>query len=476
MQYSIWFYLLVVFGSVLIAGGTAWLIARKHHINRLRQELKRPFEELRYTPTSKLPPELAILSGLSVWDTAYLLSHVNPNVLKGMDWADGKDPTSFHEMILQAETRYSGFLGPEKTMNIQLAKLQGAVGEFEADTYHKAAGFDVVLPNTTTQRGWDRLYNQDPVQIKTVSSLRNVREHFTKYPEKPCLVNEELGDKLIDDPNINVVYWSEDINYEELPPYTAVIGKHTVEEVRENMGETIGALGATPFLDYFPWITTAFSIRREAPVLMQGKLDLLTFAEHVGGDVVTRVGGAYAGKEMGELIGETIAGKPGAMVGQAVGAIAGIAVGMKTGRWFKERYLRAARERYITALKEVGRCSTQAIEATQQDLVYKKADALTSAPKSNIFKRVFWPEANDIVYSELRNRYNSSIRKTKQLLKIVNELIRKGGESELVEAGRLVAFGEIQVYHPALNEPMKELGSAHDGLKKEMEKLGLLWK
>lgn len=477
MQFGIWFYVLISVSSSLVVSLAAWLIVRQRHTNRLRQELERPFEELNRTPKSKLPPELAILSGLSTWDAFFSISNLNPDVLKAIDLSSSKDLSSLYNQILFALDKkhfqylYKSKRGRDKVFD----RLKGFVGEEESHRYHEERGWNVEPAEKSNQPEWDAKYDGAEVQIKTLKpeSAGKVREHFKKSPHTPVSGNEELESEFQNDPNINLVRESEIISYEGLPPNTVVIRSLSEEGASEHLHETLGDLASIGYFHGIPIMTAGFSLSREASLWMQGKTDIRMVSEHVGVDVVARASGAKVGGSVGAIIGDYIGGKPGAMAGSSLGAIAGMILSRQAGGWFKGRHLRAAQERYIAALKKAGISSPEAIEYMLYGLSYKKTEYVATASKSNIFKRIFWPDTNDILFGEIKARYNSSIKQTRLLLKRVNKLLKEDNENGAIEAGKLVVFGGIQINHPPLNECVGELISAHDDILMEMRKLGL---
>lgn len=446
----------IIVAGILMIGCISWLVARKYHVSKLHKRLGMPLvsSERGIESKSKIPPELLPIAGISAYDAAYSLSNLDPRVLAAMNFSTKGGLPSFHDQLLHAELKYSGWFESAQTIEGRLNRLEGYVAEKYVAFHLSKQGHIIDFPPTPNQPGYDLWVDGSPVQVKNTLYPSEVHEHLQNYPDIPVFVNSELADQFLSNPDVTVDF--------EL----------SHQEIAERTSETIEDITSIGYSPWIPYVTLALSSFKEGSLLMKGATDPVTVAEHITVDTTTRWAGAWAGAELGALIGSFAGGPIGAGVGGVLGALSGVTMGRSIGNGIKERHLRRAQEEYKTALIEAGYALPVALKAKHHALLKKHKKIQYNVQKSNFLKRIFWPSANDLIYYELNRRYKALINGTQRLSEKIVHLLEKD-ESNKLKTGQLaVEYGITEIFHPTLKKAIYRVVVAYRRLQEEMAKLG----
>ncbi len=138
-------------------------------------------------------PELLMISAATVGEILYTAASVDPRVLTAVDFARAADVSDILSFVAQALEMQEL---PDGSRQGEYNRLSGYVAERVVAIELAARGHQVEFPDKANQPGFDLLVDGEPFQIKSVSGLSNLHEHFDKYPDIPVFANEELFDKV----------------------------------------------------------------------------------------------------------------------------------------------------------------------------------------------------------------------------------------------------------------------------------------
>lgn len=129
--------------------------------------------------------------GLTAAEMLYHAASIDPRVLAAADFwrtADISNQLEFatHAMefaVRGADIALRGFTAEQLVLGNLIAQ-----------------GHHVILPDSSSNPGFDLIVNGQEVQVKCGESLSLLREHFEKYPDVPVIANAELVAKVSDEP------------------------------------------------------------------------------------------------------------------------------------------------------------------------------------------------------------------------------------------------------------------------------------
>jgi gas vesicle protein len=257
--------------------------------------------------------------GESAWFGAEMMRNlfaVDENVYETLSHLAGrqlKTISDLREYIDNWSQNWDGGLS-EKAYNV----IEGHIAEQIVADHLRGLGHHVVLPDTSTQSGYDLIVDGIPVNVKNVADMSSVYEHFQKYPDIPVIVNydvQNLPDYAVPIDSSNwvdqILNWS--------PEHPILVDNAlSSETVNEHTHQAIdGIMGNIDF--HIPFITVALSSIREIELLYKGHTDILTSAKNIGLDTLGIGVGGYSGAIIGNFI------FPG--IGTVLGALSGGYIG-----------------------------------------------------------------------------------------------------------------------------------------------------
>lgn len=245
-----------------------------------------------------------------------------------------------------------------------LRSLRGYVGEYEAADLLTRAGLTVEWPEAANQAGYDLIAGGAAVNVKVRADADSLQEHFSRYPDIPVVVNEDMvglpegairfnpGTGL--DPDLligeNVVVVAEGLllaDVQETVTAGLVDNADPLDDTFEVLAPGLGAL-----------IVGVRSAAREGRLASRGDTEWTRAAKNIAVDVGTRGGGTLAGAAASGLavdatFGGFLLGIP-TIVATAAGALGGARGGAAAGARIKNAPLRKAQQEAQTALSEYG--------------------------------------------------------------------------------------------------------------------------
>jgi len=299
---------------------------------------------------SKLHAKTAAFSviGETAWYGGEILSNimaVDNNMYEAISHITGKQLDSLSDLHSATDTWAQSFLGGMDDGVI--TSLQGHVAEQIVADHLKEAGHNVMMPETANQQGYDMIVDGMPINIKNVSDMNTINEHFDKNPDIGVITNADvsgLPDKHLDfDPSNSI---------DQLPDFSHNINENLliVDHGLDHdavINQTESATDAiTGNVDaHFPYITALISATREISIIRKGHTTLETSVKNVALDLAGTGGGALVGAKGGALAGSIFG-----PIGAAVGAIGGAFLGGLFGRKFtddiKMKKFKEAGEKY----------------------------------------------------------------------------------------------------------------------------------
>jgi hypothetical protein len=245
--------------------------------------------------------EDAAYAGLTLGDFLYNYIRIDPEVVRGVEFARAADVDGVLSLARFADTR-ADLTGA--SLNGLHSELQGYVAE-QIEAHHLIAqGHDVQFPDTPNNPGWDIKVDGHPFQVKCLSDARGVLEHFHNYPDIPVIVNAELADQLGAHAD---VYVDPSLHHEAVLRAT----EETLDRGHDMANFEI------------PWISLAISGAFNFYYMLVNGTDLEAFLTCTATDTGARFVGGTTGKYAGAAAGLLLFGPAGAIVIGGLGAVGG---------------------------------------------------------------------------------------------------------------------------------------------------------
>lgn len=264
----------------------------------------------------------------------YYLSQIDPTVMEALDFAFAEDLSNFNTLTDHIDDKYFDVLNTSGADG-WMTRFEGYVMEMHSADVLENMGYEVELPETANQEGWDVLLDGEPWQIKGGQSPEVIAEHFEKYPDIPVVTNADLGAHYEGYDNVMVL---DDVS---------------AETIQEMAGESLNAvdrLDSTMGVG-IPVVSLIMSSYREVKLHNQNKTDLGSSVKNVGLDVAGVGGGGFAGALIGAFVG-AIGGSAGAAVGGLIGGVVGAVVGKLGSNAVKEIAMKEAFNDYKCKVNE----------------------------------------------------------------------------------------------------------------------------
>jgi hypothetical protein len=276
-------------------------------------------------------------SGLTLGDFLYDYIRIDPDVVRGVEFARAADVDGVLSFARFADTKadLSG-----ASLDGLHSELQGYVAEQVAAHHLLAQGHDVLFPETPNNPGWDLLVDGHPFQVKCLADSGGVFEHLDRYPKIPVIVNAELGHQVGDHAG---VYVDPALHHDAV--------RHATEEALDR-GRDVADFE-------IPWISVGVSGAFNLYYMIRNDTDLIGMLTCTATDTVGRTVGGTAGQFAGAAAGAVLFGPAGAIVVGLIGAMGGAAAGRRMiakGRELlvaeEEQAVRAAARRVAEAAVE----------------------------------------------------------------------------------------------------------------------------
>lgn len=267
---------------------------------------------------SKKKKEAAGIAALSFGDLFYDLSRIDPRYVLGANFARPSKNISSKLKIgkqnlkdLKDPRDGKPLMGEEYLNYLHTHNYAGSTHEFVTDSYMRAQGVEVSLPDKMNQPAWDRIYNGQPWQIK-FDTINGVREARIKNPEIPVATDietaEEYSKKFPDDA-LNVLGTTP----KKLTQDILTEGKEASMEVYTD-DEFFGTN-----IPEFLGVASVTSTIKNISYVLNKDTDSKTAVQNIAIDSV----GKGASMWMGAKIGGVILGPLGAIAGAIGGAMLG---------------------------------------------------------------------------------------------------------------------------------------------------------
>lgn len=246
------------------------------------------------------------LTGLTIGDLFYDMLRVDPDVIKGIDFARAEDIGDLFKFSVYSDKLSSL---TEDSFEGTIHNLKGFVGERFVAQELSAAGMEVEFPDNPNQEGFDLLVNGQPFQVKCVADESAVYDHFERYPDIPVFANEEIASSL---EGVDNVYTVKGFSLSEIENST-----------RESIESGVEILDCE-----IPLIVTSVAIGKNAYYMLNNKTDMQSASVNVTYDIAGGLVGGELGSSTMSLLGGLL-GPYGIVVGGVIGAIGGATSGRR---------------------------------------------------------------------------------------------------------------------------------------------------
>ncbi|NTF17629.1 hypothetical protein G6L37_04400 [Agrobacterium rubi] len=273
--------------------------------------------------------ETSAVGAMTAADMIYNVVLIDPTVLKAADFARSDDISdiftfgAFADRLAQMTQRSQD--GAENG-------LRGYVAEQIVAARLVESGHIVSLPPTSNNPGFDVIVDGNLFQVKCLTDLDGLREHFLKYPEIPVYANGELAEAIL----ASGEDWAEKVFYVE--GFDREIAD-LVMRAALDAGAELGDLNV-------PYFAMTVSSARNLYTWWKGRMPLADVPMSIIVDSGIKGGLAAAGGISGKLLGLAAFGPAGALV---LGGALGVGALLGTG-WMKDQTTRLLSSEWADAL------------------------------------------------------------------------------------------------------------------------------
>lgn len=298
----------------------------QHRFTKIKKEL------LLKTGLLSIVGESVIYSGEAIGN----LLAVNEDVYATISQMTGQQMDSLSDLsqgIHDWQTSWTGGISHQALQN-----FQGHFAEQVVANHLEQAGHHVVMPDASNQAGYDLIVDGVKVNVKNVTDMGTVHEHFDKYQDIPVITNGQVNGlpehHYVFDPSHGIEHLS------QIAEHKGVIVDNALnhDAVLNHADSASDALTGNIDL-HIPYITLALSTLREFDLLASGNTSLADSAKNVSLDVAGIGGGGAVGAKVGGFLG-MIGGPIGAAVGAIAGGVVGAIMGRKVTNHVKESKIR----------------------------------------------------------------------------------------------------------------------------------------
>ena len=258
-------------------------------------------------PGENLLAEEFAYAGLTLGDFLYNYIRIDPEVVRGVEFARSADVDGVLSFAHFADTKAN--LAGESLDGLH-SQLQGYVAEQIAAQHLIAQGHDVFFPETANNPGWDIMVDGHPFQVKCLVDSGGVIEHLHRYPDIPVIVNADLAHQV---GNHAGVYVDAALHHDAIRQAT----EDSLDRGRDMADFEI------------PWISLGVSGAFNLYYMVANGTDVKSMLTCTATDTIGRTIGGTAGKYAGAAGGLLLFGPAGAIVVGALGAIGGAGAGRR---------------------------------------------------------------------------------------------------------------------------------------------------
>ncbi len=286
--------------------------------------------------------DVAAVATLTLGEIVYAAASIDPQVIAAADFSRTEDLGNvftfgaFAERI--GEKSGKALMGAE-------SNLRGYIAEQIVAARLVERGHQVSFPETSNNAGYDLLVDGSEIQVKCLSDIGGLAEHFSKYPETAVIANAELAAKVAE----SGAAWKDQVFFIEGYDYGSVDG---LLHDSINAGEELLDLDV-------PMFAVAVSAARNLHGWWTGAIPLVDVPFEVAVDGAVKGTLAVAGGLSGKALGLVLFGPAGAVI---FGGVGGVVALVGAGRirsvldrttspkWTEE--LDAASRKFVVALSE----------------------------------------------------------------------------------------------------------------------------
>jgi hypothetical protein len=250
--------------------------------------------------------ETLALAGLTAGDILYSAASIDPKAIMAADFSRSEDLADIFRFGSFSD-RLDGY--SEASLAGAENHLRGYVAERVVAARLQEQGHQIDWPENSNNPGVDLFIDGEPFQVKCLSSINGVANHFEKYPDIPVIAN---GD-IVEAATSSGADWADMVHAVEGFDYgiTDQIMHRSLEAGADLMNVNL----------HVPIFAAAVSSARNIHGWWKGSVPLanLPFEIALGG--AAKGGLAAAGGLAGKSIGLLLFGPAGAVVGGGVGGI-----------------------------------------------------------------------------------------------------------------------------------------------------------
>jgi len=381
--------------------------------------------------------DTSALAVLTFGDTISALASIDPRVIGAADFSridDISDIFSFSVFADRLRDRTGVSLEGSE------ANLHGYVAEQIVAQKLVEQGYQVSLPGSSNQPGFDMLVDDQEFQVKCRGDLSGLEEHFSKYPDIPVFANSELADEIAK----VAPDWMDKVFYVDgfSQDYVESVSKEALDAGAEA-------------LDYeIPAFSAVISGARSLHGWWRGDLEISDAIADFSADVVGKgtlgTVGAFAGKGVGLLL----FGPAGAVV---FGGVVAVLAASQS-----RRVLNTIKTVKAKALEDDLRKATEKLLASTETSIDIKLATLNK--KKKLVK------SQDVVADYVRDRFDDDIEYFRERK---NELsfLRKATESDTLKFSLLAmdAVRRAKVHPSRLQVVLREFFESFEALGRASE-------
>lgn len=344
-----------------------------------------PLHEILFPEKSGNANEAIVVGGFTAGDILYNAVAIDPTVLSAADFSRSEDISNIFDFGVFADR-----IGSMQAASIAGAEnnLRGYVAEQIVAARLVEKGHVVTLPDTANNPGFDLIVDGHEFQVKCLSSIAGLREHFEKYPDMPVLANGELASAVA----LSAESWADKVFYVEGfdLQMTDFIMNAAVEA-----GASLGDVDV-------PYFAVAVSAAKNVHGWWKGAVPLadLPFAVVMDGAIKGSL--AAAGGFSGSVLGLLLFGPAGAIVISSVGG-SGALLGTN---WTRQQLTRLISREWLATLDEAtDRFRSVLIEAIQIKIDLLNQKRTQVAEQDNIHGSLFIARLSDDVVALAEHLY-----------------------------------------------------------------------
>ncbi len=171
-------------------------------------EIVDALERALFPSKDNLNKEAMWVGGLTIGDIVYHAAAIDPAVLKAADFSRIEDLSNIFNFGTFAKN--ASALADVSQIGFE-NNLRGYVAEQLVAARLVEQGFQVTFPDISNNPGFDFLVDGNEFQVKCLSDLSGLHEHFKRYPNMPVFANAELQLPV----SISGESWSDKVHFVE---------------------------------------------------------------------------------------------------------------------------------------------------------------------------------------------------------------------------------------------------------------------